>query len=463
MDQLTQYVSSINSVLWGVYGLIPLLVGAGIYFTWRFRFVQIRHFMHAVKYVFRGVSFFGNKADKEGMSSFQSLTTAIAAQVGTGNLAGVATAIALGGPGAIFWMWIAAFFGMATIFVEAILAQLYRTRGKDGHMIGGPAYYISQGLGSKPLAMFFSFSLIIALGCIGNMVQANSISEAFQAAFGIPYYVVGSIVVLLAGFVFFGGVRRLASTTEKIVPFMAFIYIIGGLFVILSNFSEIIPAFKMIFVGAFNPEAATGGIIGASIKEAIRYGVARGLFSNEAGMGSTPHAHALAKVKNPVQQGLVAIIGVFIDTFVVLNITAFVIFTTGAIDGQTTGIALTQKAFTTGLGGIGMAFVAVCLFFFAFSTIIGWCFFGEQNIKFLFGSRWVNMYRMVVCCFLALGSYLHVNLVWELADLFNGLMVLPNLLALVALSKVAEKAFREFEEEFSLENPIAEPSKPITD
>jgi AGCS family alanine or glycine:cation symporter len=221
--------------------------------------------------------------------------------------------------------------------------------------------------------------------------------------------------------------------------------VIGGLFVIFANADQIIPAFKMIFIGAFNPEAATGGVIGASIKEAIRYGVARGLFSNEAGMGSTPHAHAMAKVKDPVHQGLVAMVGVFIDTFIVLNITAFVIFTTGAIDGQTTGIALTQKAFTTGLGSIGMVFVAICLFFFAFSTILGWCFFGEQNVKFLFGVRWVNMYRMVVLCFLALGSYLQVNLVWELADLFNGLMVLPNLVALIALAKVVDKALANFD------------------
>jgi AGCS family alanine or glycine:cation symporter len=445
MDQLTQLVSSINSILWGPFCLIPLLVGVGIYFTLKLRGVQIRHFCKAVSFVFGGVKIFGQKADKEGMSSFQSLATAIAAQVGTGNLAGVATAIALGGPGAIFWMWLAAFFGMATIFVEAVLAQIYKVRGKDGHITGGPAYYITQGLGNKPLAYFFSFSIIVALGFIGNMVQSNSISEAFQAAFGVPYYVIGLVVVLLAGFVFFGGVRRLASTTEKIVPFMAFIYVIGGLFVIFSNADQIIPAFKMIFVGAFNPEAATGGVIGASIKEAIRYGVARGLFSNEAGMGSTPHAHAMAKVKDPIHQGLVAMVGVFIDTFIVLNITAFVIFTTGAIDGQTSGIALTQKAFTSGLGGVGMVFVAICLFFFAFSTILGWCFFGEQNVKFLFGVRWVNMYRMIVLCFLALGSYLQVNLVWELADLFNGLMVLPNLVALVALAKVVDKALANFD------------------
>lgn len=445
MNEFAQLVASANSVLWGVYCLIPLLVGTGIYFTWRLRFVQLRHLVLAFRFVFKGTGAFGMKADKEGMSSFQSLTTAVAAQVGTGNLAGVATAIALGGPGAIFWMWIAAFFGMATIFVEAVLAQIYRIRGKDGHITGGPAYYISQGLGSKPLAYFFSFSIIIALGFIGNMVQSNSISEAFQSAFGVPYYVAGVVVVLLAGFVLFGGVKRLASTTEKLVPLMAFVYVLGGMFVIFANYDQIIPALKMVFIGAFNPEAATGGVIGASVKEAIRYGVARGLFSNEAGMGSTPHAHALAKVRDPIHQGLVAIVGVFIDTFIVLNITAFVIFTTGAIDGHTTGIALTQKAFTLGLGQYGMPFVAVCLFFFAFSTIIGWCFFGEQNVKYLFGVRWVGIYRMTVLCFLALGSYLQVNLVWELADFFNGLMVLPNLLALIALTKVVEKAFHAFE------------------
>ena len=447
MEALTKIVADINGVLWGVYGLIPLLVGAGIYFTLRLNFVQLRRFGRAVKYTFSGLSLNGEKAGKDGMSSFQSLATAIAAQVGTGNLAGAATAIAMGGPGAIFWMWIAAFFGMATIFVEAVLAQLYKSKDDKDNVIGGPAYYISQGLGNKPLAAFFAVSIIIALGFIGNMVQANSIAGAFDTAFGVPPLVVGAGVAAFVAFIFLGGMGRIAACTEKMVPLMALLYLLGGFYVVLTNLDQLLPAFKMIFVGAFDPAAATGGVVGAGIKEAMRYGVARGLFSNEAGMGSTPHAHAVAKVKYPAQQGFVAIMGVFVDTFIVLNMTAFVIFMTGALDGQTTGIALTQKAFSLGLGAHGNTFVAICLFFFATSTIIGWCFFGEQNVKYLFGSKAVRYYRIVVIHFLVLGSLLQVNLVWELADLFNGLMVLPNLVALVALFKVVSVALKEYDVE----------------
>ena len=448
MEQLTKIVSEINGFLWGMYCLIPLLCGVGIYFTLKLDFIQIRRFGLAVKSTFGGLTLHGERAGKQGMSSFQSLATAIAAQVGTGNLAGAATAIAMGGPGAIFWMWIAAFFGMATIFAEAVLAQTYKTTDDQGHVTGGPAYYISKGLGSKKLAAFFSISIIIALGFIGNMVQSNSIADAFQTAFSLPPLLIGVIISALAAFVFFGGMGRIAAFTEKVVPIMAALYLLGGLIVLLANASHIIPALKMVFVGAFDPAAATGGIIGAGVKEAMRYGVARGLFSNEAGMGSTPHAHAVAKVKYPAQQGFVAIVGVFVDTFIVLNMTAFVIFVTGAIDGSTTGIALTQKAFETGLGstGYGFGFVAVCLFFFAFSTIIGWYFFAEQNIKYLFGVGAVPVFRVLVMAFLVLGSFLQVNLVWELADMFNGLMALPNLVALIGLAKLVSRALDDYEE-----------------
>ncbi len=445
MHDLTAFVSQINSVLWGPFCLIPLLVGTGIYFTLRLKFVQVRRFTRASRYVLRSVKFFGKKADGSGMSSFQSLATAISAQVGTGNLAGVATAIAMGGPGAIFWMWLAAFFGMATIFVEAVLAQKFKTTDQKGHVTGGPAYYITNGLHCKPLAIFFSIAIIIALGFIGNMVQANSIAYAFDFAFGFKPWVVGLIIALIAAFIFIGGIRRIASTTEKIVPIMALLYLVGGFFVLFSYIDQIIPAFKMIFIGAFDPSAATGGVIGASIKEAIRYGVARGLFSNEAGMGSTPHAHAVAKVDHPAKQGLVAIMGVFFDTFVVLNMTAFVILCTGVLDGKTTGIALTQHAFQIGLGSIGYGFVAICLFFFAFSTIIGWYFFAEQNVKYLFGLKAILPYQCIVVIFVFLGSLLHVDLVWELADLFNGLMVIPNLIALIGLGKIASKVLEDYE------------------
>ena len=448
MDQLNALVSSLNDILWGPFCLIPILVGAGIYFTLKLRFVQVKRFAKAMRYGFGDMSLQGEKAGKDGMSSFQSLTTAVAAQVGTGNMAGAATAIACGGPGAIFWMWIAAFFGMATIFVEAVLAQIYKTKDDRGHSVGGPAYYISKGLGSKALAGFFAVAIILALGFIGNMVQANSIADSFYTVCGVPPLAIGLFVAAFVGFIFLGGVSRLAYTTEKMVPLMALLYVIGSLVVMIIHIDQLVPAFKMIFIGAFDPMAATGGVIGASVKEAMRYGVARGLFSNEAGMGSTPHAHAIAKVKYPAQQGLVAIIGVFFDTFVVLNMTAFVILMTGSLGSDPNavpqGIALTQKAFTIGLGPLGSSFVAVCLFFFAGSTILSWSFFGEQNIKYLFGTKAVRPYKIIVIAFLVMGSVLKVDLVWNLADFFNGIMVLPNIIALFALGKFVTMAYEEF-------------------
>ncbi|MCM0647157.1 sodium:alanine symporter family protein [Clostridium swellfunianum] len=442
MDLLS-LIKSINGVLWG-YVLIFLLCGTGIYYAIILRFVQLRKFTDGFKRTFGGISLKGSKAGSDGMSSFQALATAIAAQVGTGNLAGAATAIVAGGPGAIFWMWLSAFFGMGTLFSEAILAQIYKEK-VDGEVTGGPAYYIRKGLGNKWLAAFFSVSIIIALGFMGNMVQSNSIGTAFQHAFNIPPIVVGIVLAVIAGFIFIGGIGRIASVTEKLVPIMALFYLIGGAIILITHAENILPAFKMIFVGAFNPKAATGGLIGVGIKEAMRYGVARGLFSNEAGMGSTPHAHAVAKVNHPVEQGVVGIISVFIDTFIVLTMTALVILTTGSLDGKLTGIELTQKAFINGMGPIGSVFIAICLLFFAFSTIVGWYFFGEANIKYLFGKKGLTPYRMLVLFFIALGTALEVPLVWELADLFNGLMVIPNLIALLALSKVVMKSLKEYE------------------
>lgn len=452
MQLLTQLVIDINSFLWGVYFLIPLLCGTGIYFTFKLRFVQIRKFVLAAKMLCGGATLFGKKADAAtGMSSFQALATAIAAQVGTGNVAGTATALVMGGPGALFWTVVAAFFGMATIFAEAVLAQKFKTKDDAGHAIGGPAYYIMNGLGSKKLAIFFSISIIIALGFIGNMVQANSIADAFHTAFGVNKLIMGFVVASLAALVFFGGISRIAAVTEKMVPIMAGLYIAGGCTVLVMFSDMLLPALNMIVVGAFDPQAVGGGVAGVTIKEAMRYGVARGLFSNEAGMGSTPHAHAVAKVLHPAQQGFVAMFGVF-TTVLIVSITAVVILVTGAYDGSSnaiTGIALTQKAYETGFGSMGLTFVAVCIFFFAFSTIVGWYFFGEQNIKFLFGKKGVTPYRGIVLLFLVLGTTLHVNLVWELADLFNGLMVLPNLIALIGLSKIVGIVLDDFDE-FSL-------------
>ena len=445
MDQLAAIVSQISDFVWNNL-LLYLLVLTGILFTIRTRFVQVRRFGTGLKRLFGSINLNGEKANHEGMSSFQALTTAIAAQVGTGNITGCATALASGGPGAIFWMWVSAFFGMATIYGEAVLAQKYKTVDEDGQVTGGPIYYIRarfRGKFGKFLAGFFSIAIIFALGFAGNMVQSNSIGDSFHNAFGISPIIIGVICAAIAAFIFLGGVARIASVTEKLVPVMAMFYIVGCAIILCLNHATLIEAFRSIFVGAFQPQAIAGGVAGVTVKEAMRYGVARGLFSNEAGMGSTPHAHALAKVKKPQDQGVIAIVSVFIDTFVILTLTALVILSTGALSSGETGSALAQTAFDSAFGSFGSVFIAICMFFFAFSTIIGWYFFGEVNVKALFGKKAVKIYSALVVVCVVLGSALKVDLVWNLSDLFNGLMVFPNLIALIALSGVVAKMARE--------------------
>ena len=444
---MVNFIAEINNLFWGLI-LIVLLVGTGIFYTVRLKFVQLRKFHHGVAQLTGDFDLNGADADHNGMSSFQALATAIAAQVGTGNLAGASTAIVSGGPGAIFWMWLSAFFGMATIYAEAILSQLFKKK-VEGEITGGPAYYIEElfnkNFFAKALAVFFALSCILALGLIGNGVQANSIGEAMTNAFNISPYITGIVTALLGGFVFWGGVKRIASFTEKVVPLMAGLYILTCVGIIFVNYSNIIPAFKAIFINAFSTQSILVGFLGIGVNKAIRYGVARGLFSNEAGMGSTPHAHAIAKVKNPVEQGNVALVTVFIDTFIVLTLTALVILTSGVGNGELTGITLTQKAFEQTLGYSGNIFIAVALFFFAFSTIIGWYFFGEANIKYLFGTKAIAAYRVLVMISIFLGATQKVNLVWELADLFNGLMVIPNLIALITLYKLVVNTSDEYD------------------
>ena len=448
---LTNIVAAVNDVLWNKYLLLLfLLLGSGVYFSIRTRFVQVRKFGEGMRQVFGNISLKGKEAGKDGMSSFQALATAIAAQVGTGNIAGCASALVAGGPGAVFWMWVSAFFGMATIYSEAVLAQKYRQTGADGEVTGGPIYYIKAAFKGKLgafMAGFFAVAIILALGFMGNMVQSNSIGEAFYTAFGVPKLVTGIVIVAVSAFIFLGGVKRIASITEKLVPLMACFYILGSLVAIIMNYQDILPALKSIFVGAFDPQAVMGGVIGVTVKEAMRFGVARGLFSNEAGMGSTPHAHAIAKVAKPQDQGVVAMIGVFIDTFIVLTITALVILTSGMLgtagaDGEMlTATALAQAAFNNSFGAFGKAFVAICLLFFAFSTIIGWYFFGESNVKALFkGNKTVRVaYGVIALVFIVAGSFQKVTLVWDMSDMFNGLMVIPNLLAVLALSGIVAK------------------------
>ncbi len=452
---LTNIVAAVNDVLWNKYlVLLFLLLGSGIYFTIRTGFVQVRKFGEGMRLVFGNISLKGKEAGKDGMSSFQALATAIAAQVGTGNIAGCASALVSGGPGAVFWMWVSAFFGMATIYGEAVLAQKYKEVSEDGAVSGGPIYYIKAAFKGKLgtfMAGFFAVAIILALGFMGNMVQSNSIGDAFYTAFGVPKIAAGIVVAAISAFIFLGGVKRIAAITEKLVPIMAIFYICGALIAIGMNAQNILPALQSIFVGAFTPQAVMGGAIGISIKEAVRFGVARGLFSNEAGMGSTPHAHAMAKVEKPQDQGAVAMVGVFIDTFIVLTLTALVILTSGMLgttgaDGQMlTATALAQAAFNNSFGSFGNAFVAICLLFFAFSTIVGWYFFGESNVNALFkGSKKATfLYGVIALVFIVVGSFQKVTLVWDMSDMFNGLMVIPNLLAVLALSGIVAKLAKD--------------------
>lgn len=449
MELLTKIVEGVNSILWDKNILLVLLVGTGVWYTFQLGFIQIKGFGEGFRRTFGGIFKKSEKADAGGMSQFQSLATAIAAQVGTGNLAGAATAIAVGGPGAIFWMWVSAFFGMATIYAEATMAQKYKKIGDDGTVTGGPVYYIEgafKGKFGKILASSFAVFIILALGFMGNAVQSNSIAAAFDTAFGINPLIIGIILAVLAFAVFSGGIGRIAKVTETVVPIMALFYIIGSLIVIGVNFRNIPLAFQEIFVGAFAPQAIAGGVIGATIKQAMTKGVARGLFSNEAGMGSTPHAHAVAKVDHPVEQGFVAMMGVFIDTFVILNLTALVIITTRSVtpDQSVIGTALTQAGFSAVFGKFGDIFIAICMFFFAFSTIIGWYFFGEANIKYLFGAKAVKIYGVLVCACVLLGTLGEVSIVWTMSDMFNGLMVIPNLIGLLALTGTVKAVHKDY-------------------
>ena len=444
MEAFTALVTQASDYLWN-WVLLVLLVGTGLYFTLRLRFVQVRRFGEGMRRLFGGFSLHGKAAGKDGMSSFQALTTAIAAQVGTGNITGCATALVSGGPGALFWVWVSAFLGMATIYAEAVLAQKYKTT-VDGHVTGGPIYYIRaafRGRFGRFLAGFFSLAIILALGFMGNMVQSNSIGDAFHNAFGISKPVVGVIIAAVAAFIFLGGVTRIASVTEKLVPVMAAFYIVGCVVILGMNAAALPNAFAQIFVLAFRPQAMAGGLAGVTVQQAMRFGVARGLFSNEAGLGSTPHAHALAKVERPQDQGAVAIVSVFIDTFVILTLTGLVLITSGLIPDGLTGTALTQAAFSQAFGQFGQVFIAICMLFFAFSTILGWYFFGEVNFKALFGARALPVYSVIVVLFVLVGSSLKVDLVWALADFFNGLMAIPNLIALLALSGVVAAIARE--------------------
>ena len=445
------------------YILIFLLVGIGLFYTIRTKFVQVRCFGEGMKKVFGNLSLKGGK-QKGGLSSFQALATAIAAQVGTGNIVGACGAIMVGGPGAIFWMWIIAFFGMATIYAEAVLAQSTKIVKEDGSVLGGPVYYIKKafsGKFGKFLAVFFAVAITLALGFMGAMVQSNSIAGSISTATNnvVAPWMIGLALAAICAFIFIGGIQRIASVAEKIVPIMAVIYLVLGVVILGINVKLLPETFAMIFKFAFTPQAIIGGTLGAAIKAAISQGVKRGLFSNEAGMGSTPHAHAQAKVEKPHDQGVVAMIGVFIDTFVVLTMTALVVISTlyagngplstpeGLKATLLTKTNLMQTAVGTALGNemLGNILIAVCLTFFAFTTIISWNFFGKQNVEYLFGKKAkiaTVIYSVLAIAFIFLGSCLQNDLVWELTDMFNNLMVIPNVIALAALSGIVVAAVK---------------------
>ena len=458
VDFLLPIVKTINAYL-SDYILIILLIGVGLFYSIKTRFVQVRCFGEGMKKVFGNVKLFGGK-NKSGLSSFQALATAIAAQVGTGNIVGACGAILVGGPGAIFWMWVIAFFGMATIYSEAVLAQETKQVDADGNVQGGPVYYIRRafkGKFGKFLAGFFAVAIILALGFMGSMVQSNSISESISTASSglIPTWAIGLLLAAICVIIFIGGIKRIAAVAEKIVPIMAVLYILLGFVVICVNITSIPATFGMIFEYAFSPQALLGGAFGAAIKAAISQGAKRGLFSNEAGMGSTPHAHAQANVEKPHDQGVVAMIGVFIDTFVVLTMTALVVISTlyvngplGTAEGLAANTAITkanmmQTAMGTVFGNTaGGILVAICLTFFAFTTIISWNFFGKVNVEYLFGKKATIIYSVIAIAFIFLGSLFPNDLVWELADMFNNIMVIPNVLALFALSSIVVAAVK---------------------
>ena len=443
-----QFVETINGFL-SNYILVFLLLGIGIWYTFLTKFVQVRCFKEGV------CRLFSRQETKQGsMSSFQALTTAIAAQVGTGNIIGSAGAILVGGPGAIFWMWMIAFFGMATVYAEAVLAIQTRKVQKDGRILGGPVYYIRKafpGFLGKGMAAFFAIAIILALGFMGCMVQANSIGSTFETAFSVPSWIVGVVLIIACAIVFFSDVSFLAKVVEKIVPIMAGFFLTGCIWILMVRHRYILSAFQMIFTYAFCPQAILGGSVGHTLKLAISQGAKRGLFSNEAGMGSTPHAHAQANVKCAHDQGVVAIVGVFIDTFVVLTLNALVIISTmytvdgplhsGVIPVGIENTNLAQLAFGSVMSdSLGSAFVAVCLLFFAFSTILSWNMFGKINVEYLFGKKAVKYYSCLALGFIFLGTMVSHTMVWELSDLFNNLMVIPNTLALFVLCNfVTEK------------------------
>ena len=434
-------LSAIDSFIWGA-PLLILLSGTGLYLTLRLGFIQIRYLPRALGYLFKK-----DKGGKGDVSSFAALCTALAATIGTGNIVGVATAVQAGGPGAIFWMWLVALLGMATKYAECLLAVKYGVRDKNGFMAGGPMYYIERGLGIKWLAKLFAlFGVMVAFFGIGTFPQVNAITYAMQDTFNVPVLVTAIIVTLLVGLIILGGVKRIATASSVIVPFMAILYVTTSLVIILLNIEKVPDAISLIIYSAFDPQAALGGAVGFTVMKAIQSGVARGIFSNESGLGSAPIAAAAAQTREPVRQGLISMTGTFLDTIIVCTMTGIVLVLTGAWNNpELAGATVTNYAFAQGLGtSIGATIVTVGLLFFAFTTILGWCYYGERCFVYLVGIRGVKLYRLAYIVLVGLGSFLHLNLIWIIADIVNGLMAFPNLIALIGLRKVVIEETKDY-------------------
>jgi AGCS family alanine or glycine:cation symporter len=449
LTSLSKLLEEVGGYVWGPYVLIPLLLGVGIFLMLGLRFMPLRRLPHAFRVMWKGRK---HHPDHEGeLSPFRALMTSLAATVGTGNIVGVATAILLGGPGAIFWMWVTALFGMATKFCEATLAVKYREVTPDGKFVGGPMYYIKNGLGPKwkwMATLFAIFGMVASFG-IGNMTQANAVTSNIVRISGnsITPEAVAVVLLVFSGIVLIGGVKRIGQVAGTLVPIMAIIYVLGGLVILVQHIDKVPGAFELIFSSAFTGHAAVGGFAGSTLAMAIRFGVARGLFSNEAGLGSAPIAHATAIVKNPVKQGLLGMLDPFLDTIVVCSISALVILISGQwmSEGISSAGVLTSMAFDTAMpGGFGSWLVTIGLVLFAFSTILGWCVYGERCVIYLFGHKAALPFRIVFTLVVPVGALAELTLVWNLADLFNGLMAIPNLFALLLLSPVVFKLTKEF-------------------
>ena len=448
MEFITHWNGVINGIVWGP-PMLALLIGTGILLTVRSGFVQVRKFGTIMKHTL-GSLFTpdAHKKDESGVTPFQAVATALASTVGTGNITGVATAITLGGPGAVFWMWVSAFFGMMTKYAEVLLAVHFREKNERNEWVGGPMYYIEKGLGWKWLAVIFAVFAAVASFGIGNIAQSNSIANAVNETMGINPLITGIIVAIGAGIVILGGIKRIAQVTEKLVPFMGLFYVVLGVATLVMNFGNLPEAFRLIFYCAFNPDAALGGATGYTVMLAIRYGFARGVFSNEAGLGSAPIAHAAANTNSPVKQAFWGAFEVFFDTFIICTITGLVVVSSGVWTSGLEGTAVTIAAFSSSLGNIGAWGVTIGTILFAFSTILGWSYYGEKAIEYLFkGTSMVGVvklgYRVAFVLMTIFGAVGSLKLVWDIADTLNGLMAIPNLIGLVALSGIVVKLTKE--------------------